>query len=63
MVAGGGVSSTAELDRVVEEVCALSPLVDDLVSELPAPIYGAQLVEMVCSWCSCNTGLYSGSSE
>ena len=34
----GGVAGVDVLDRVAEEVRLLSPLVDDIISELPAPL-------------------------
>ena len=38
VVMSGGVASVAALDGVAEEVRLLSPLVDALVSERPAPV-------------------------
>ena len=38
MVKSGGVASTAALDSVAEEVQLLSQFMDDVVSELPAPV-------------------------
>ena len=47
LVTCGGVACVAELDRVAEGVGMLSPLVDDLVSELPAPISTSRVSESV----------------
>jgi hypothetical protein len=47
IVTCGGVASTAELDGVTEGVVPLSPLVDDVVSELPAPVSMSRVTELV----------------
>ncbi len=48
VVTSGGVASTDALDRVAEKVRLLSPLVDDIVSELPAPINATLISQLVC---------------
>ena len=47
LITDGGVVSHEVLDSLGEEVQLLSPLVDDVVSELPAPVDSRSISQMV----------------
>lgn len=49
VVTCGGMASPEELDNIAERVGLLSPLVDDLASELPAPIDVDKVCRLVCT--------------
>lgn len=57
LVTYGGGAGVEELDSIAEGAELLSPLVDDLVSEMPAPMSTCQVSELVgwktfCRSCS-----------
>lgn len=47
LVTCGDISSIAKLDHIADGAGLLSPLVDDLVSELPAPINTSHISKLV----------------
>ncbi len=49
LVSGGNLSTAEELDSVVEGVTLLSPIVDDLISDLPHPVDKKLVLKQVTS--------------